>query len=86
MLEKMTEFELDGLKYPAIFNLNVMEKIQDEYETMGKWSDLIDRENEEINVKALKFGIGAMINEGLDIENEKTENKKELLSDKEGEG
>lgn len=60
----------EGKEYTIAFNLNVMEAIQEEYGTLDKWSELTDGEHGEPNFKALKFGICAMMNEGVDIENE----------------
>ena len=56
-------------EYPLVFNLNVMERIQEEYGTLDKWGEASDG-NGEPNAKAIIFGIKEMINEGLDIENE----------------
>ena len=36
----------------------------------------------EVNISALKFGITEMINEGIDIENECKEPKREFLTEK----
>ena len=36
----------------------------------------------EVNIGALKFGITEMINEGIDIENETAETKREFLTEK----
>ena len=57
-------------EYKLVFNLNVMEKIQDEYKTLDAWGDLTDGSKSEVNIKALVFGITEMINEGIDIDNE----------------
>lgn len=59
-------------EYKIVFNLNVMEIIQEEYGTLNKWGDLTDgKANEgETDVKALIFGFTAMINEGIDIDND----------------
>lgn len=59
-------------KYKLAFNLNVMEAIQDEYETLEEWGALTDGSKGEVNAKAVIFGFTQMINEGLDIENEET--------------
>lgn len=75
-MENNKSIEYKGIKYNLPFNLNVMEKIQDEYETIDKWSDLL----ENGNAKAIKFGFTEMINEGIDIENETAEVKKEFLT------
>lgn len=56
--------------YRLVFNLNVMERIQDEYKTLDKWGELTDGSKGEVNVKALVFGITEMINEAIDIDNE----------------
>ena len=62
--------KVEGKEYPMAFNLNVMEVIQEEYDTVDKWGDLVEGKgkNKEPNIKALVFGLTAMINEGLDIE------------------
>ena len=82
MQEKIKHINANGIEYPIVFNLNVMEKIQNEYETLEKWGELTDGKEREIDVKALKFGITEMINEGIDIENEECEVKREYLSEK----
>jgi len=71
MKEKITYLEYNTVKYPMIFTLNVMETIQEEYGSLDKWMDLI--KEDEPSIKALKFGLGAMINEGIEIENETAE-------------
>ena len=42
MKEKETIFTVNGKEYKAIFNLNVMQSIQIEYETFEKWRQLTD--------------------------------------------
>ena len=66
------EIEYKDKKYKLVFNLNVMEAIQDEYETLEEWGALTDGSKGEVNAKAVIFGFTQMINEGLDIENEET--------------
>lgn len=70
MKEMKNEIEYKGQKYSLVFNLNVMEVIQDEYGTLGKWGKLTDGTNGEVNAKAVIFGLTEMLNEGLDIDNE----------------
>lgn len=70
MKEMRNEIEYKGITYNLVFNLNVMEVIQDEYGTLDKWGALTDASKGEPNVKAVKFGFLAMINEGIDIDNE----------------
>lgn len=57
-------------EYKLVFNLNVMERIQDEYKTLDSWGALTDGTSGEVNIKALVFGITEMINEAIDIEND----------------
>ncbi len=82
MQEKIKHINANGIEYPIVFNLNVMEIIQEEYGSLEKWGELTDGKEKEIDVKALKFGITEMINEGIDIENEGLEVKREFLSKK----
>lgn len=57
-------------EYKLVFNLNVMEVIQDKYGSLNAWSGLIEPEEGEPNIKALKYGFTQMLNEAIDIENE----------------
>lgn len=59
-----------GKDYKLVFNLNVMEVIQEEYKTINAWGELTDGKSGEVDVKALKFGFAAMLNEGIDIDND----------------
>lgn len=70
MKDYKLEFEVEDKKYSLVFNLNVMQEIQEEYETLQKWGALTDGSSKEVNAKALIFGLTAMINEGIDISNE----------------
>ena len=72
MIDKITYLETDSEKFPLAFTLNIMEALQDEYGTLSEWSELI-RNQKEPNIKALKFFITEAINEGIDIENEKSD-------------
>lgn len=75
MIDKITYLETDSEKFPLAFTLNVMEALQDEYGTLSEWSELI-RNKKEPNIKALKFFITEAINEGIEIENEKSGEKR----------
>ena len=57
-------------EYKLVFNLNVMELIQEEYGTLEKWGGLTDGSSGEVNAKAVIYGFAAMLNEGIDIANE----------------
>ena len=79
MIDKIPYLETDSEKFPLAFTLNVMESIQDEYGTLSEWSELI-RNQKEPNIKALKFFITEAINEGIDIENEKSDEKRTSIT------
>ena len=76
MKEISKTLEYKGKEYNLVFNLNVMEVIQDKYGTLENWGKLTDgTENDgEPNAKAVIFGFREMINEGIDIMNEETGN------------
>ena len=79
MIDKITYLETDSDKFPLAFTLNVMEALQDEYGTLSEWSELIKNQKEP-NIKALKFFITEAINEGIDIENEKSDEKRASIT------
>lgn len=81
MKDYKVKFVVDDKEYPAIFNLNVMEQIQEEYGTVQKWGALTDAKGEP-NAKALIFGFWAMINEAIDIENDENAEKRPFLTKK----
>lgn len=84
MKEISKTLEYKGKKYNLVFNLNVMEVIQEKYGTLESWGKLTDgKENDgEPNAKAVIFGITAMLNEGIDIENEENGTKEKMLTKK----
>lgn len=72
-----------GVDYAILFNLNVMEEIQEEYGSIDNWVKITDAESaEEPNAKAIKFGLGAMINEGIDVYNEEHEEQRPFFTPK----
>lgn len=80
MIDKINYLETETEKFPLVFTLNVMESIQEKYGTIEAWSNLIQRDGEP-DIKALKFFIEA-INEGLEIEAEKTGKKMTPITEK----
>lgn len=71
MKDAMQTIEYRGKTYKLVFDLNVMEAIQDEYGSIEAWGKLTEPEDGgEPNVKALVFGVTEMINEGIDIAND----------------
>ena len=67
-----TTLEWKGREYTLVFNLNVMEQIQEEYGSISAWGELTDNAKEP-NAKAVIFGLTCMLNEGIDIDNEDNE-------------
>lgn len=84
MKDKIIYIEVENEKYPMCFNLNVMEEIQEEYGSISKWGEIVEnkRNGEEPKIKDLKKGLRIMINEGIDIENENAEVKRDFLTSK----
>lgn len=80
MKDYKIKFKVEEQEYSAIFNLNVMEQIQNEYGTMRKWGELTDIKSGEPNAKAIIFGFWAMINEAIDIENDENGSNLPLYS------
>ena len=70
-----------GEKYELVFNLNVMEEIQEKYGSVEEWGELVEAETEP-KAKDIKYGFTVMINEGIDIYNEEHDEKREFLTPK----
>lgn len=68
------------------FNLNVMAEIQKEYGSVSAWVDLLEddpedpKRNGEPDMQAFLTGFRAMLNEGVEIENEDNGTTKELFT------
>ena len=69
MKDVIRHIETEKKVYPIVFNLNVMEEIQEAYGSMDAWGDCVSGDGEP-KIKDLKAGLMAMMNEGIDIENE----------------
>ncbi len=80
MKEVSGEIEYKGKKYKLLFNLNVMEEIQEEYGSVEAWGAKCEPKKGEPNVKALIFGFTAMLNEGIEISNEENKEKAPLFT------
>ena len=74
--------EIDNKEYGLMFNLNVMQEIQEEYKTLEKWGELTDGKSGEVNVKALIFGLTCMMNEAIEIRNDEEGLNEPLLTQK----
>ena len=71
-----------GKEIKLVFNLNVMQVIQEEYKTIDAWGKLTDGTSGEVDIKALIFGLTEMINEAIDIDNDENGTDEPLLTEK----
>lgn len=76
------ELKTEEKTYQLVFNLNVMQEIQETYGTLEKWGELTDGKSGEVNVKALIFGLTSMINEAIDMRNDEEGTNDPLLTKK----
>ena len=67
-------------EYTLVFNLNVMEAIQEEFGTVEHWGELSDPSVGEPSAKAVIFGFKEMINEGIDIANDENGTDETFIS------
>ena len=74
--------EIDGFEYILAFNLNVIETIQAEYGNIKEIAKVFVAENDEYNIKAIKFVFREMMNEGIEIYNDENGANIPLLTDK----
>lgn len=81
MKNTVVYIETADKKYPLAFNLNVMEEIQEHYGSLDEWGKVTQGDGEP-KVKDLKYGVLAMLNEGIDMENESTGSNMPMLTAK----
>lgn len=81
MKDTMAYIKTEKKTYPIVFNLNVMEEIQEKYGSLDAWGEATQGEG-EVKIKDLKAGVMAMINEAIDIENENNETTEPLVDEK----
>ena len=81
MKNTVVYIETEKKNYPLVFNLNVMEEIQEQYGSLDEWGK-VTQGNGEPKVKDLKNGIMAMINEAIDIENEENGTNEPMLDER----
>ena len=81
MKNTVVYIETANKKYPLAFNLNVMEEIQEHYGSLDAWGKVTQGDGEP-KVKDLKCGVMAMLNEGIDMENESNGTKEPMLNAK----
>ena len=83
MQNTITHIETKDRSYPIVFNINVMEEIQEAYGSISAWGAIVENTNGgEPKVKDLKIGLTMMINEAIDIENEATNGNTPFVNSK----
>lgn len=83
MNNKLTYIEAQNRRYPIVFNINVMEEIQEAYGSLGAWGSIVENaDGGEPKIKDLKIGLMLMINEAIDIENEEKGEKTPMVTSK----
>lgn len=80
MIIKINYLETEDEKYPIAFTLNFIESIQEKYGT-DKWAKLV-KNTSKLNIKAIKVALTETINECLNMENEKMNEKRKPISTK----
>lgn len=81
MKNTVVYIETEDKKYPLVFNLNVMEEIQEQYGSVDQWGKMTENPD-GADIKVLKFGIMSMLNEAIDIENEENGTNEPMLDAK----
>ena len=71
MKDIMDTLKYKDKEYELIFDLNVLQEMQDKYGTMTKCLDeAYGKKTGEPSIKAIAFLVTAMMNEAIDIKNE----------------
>ena len=81
MKNAVVYIETEKKTYPLMFNLNVMEEIQEQYGSVNEWGKMT-ASPDGADIKVLKFGIKAMMNEAIDIQNEENGTNEPMLDEK----
>lgn len=81
MKNTIVYIETEKKQIPLVFNLNVMEEIQEKYGSLDNWGKLTQGTGEP-KIKELRTGIMLMINEAIDIENEEKGKNEPMLTEK----
>ena len=86
----LNELELEkinagGKEYPIAYNLNVQSRLQKKFGSLKKWIELIfptekDDDEQEADFEAIIITAKELINEGIDIENDSRNEKRDYIS------
>ena len=81
MKNTVVYIETEKKKYPIVFNLNVMEEIQEKYGSLDRWGELTKGSGEP-KIKEIKTGIMIMLNEAIDMGNDDNGTNEPMLTEK----
>jgi hypothetical protein len=82
MLGKLSHVTVGDKEYPIAFNLNVMEALQEHFGSIDAWTNALKPEKDEPKFKDIILTFREFINEGIDIENEDKQEKRQFITDK----
>lgn len=83
MKDIMDTLSYKGKEYNLIFNLNVLQEMQDKYGTMTEClNQAYGQMTGEPSIKVLAFMVTSMINEAIDINNEEKGEKEPPVTEK----
>lgn len=83
MLDELNYLETKTEIYPYIYSLNVMSVIQKKYGSIAKWGELVEPKGDaESDLQALITFFTEAINDGIDLENEKTNGNRPFVTER----
>lgn len=82
MIDKLKYFTVNEVTYPQAFTLNVIELIQEKYNTLDNFFKVMQPKNGEPKIKDIIWILQEVINEGIDIENENKNENRAFLNHK----
>lgn len=77
-LEKLEHIKIEEKKYPLFCSINVLAEIQEKYETLDNWINIIAAEN--VNLKDLRWALKMIVNEGISVTNSESEIKLKAIT------
>ena len=82
MIDRLKHVLIDEVDYPIAFSLNVLEVVQTECGSLEKWENEMQPKKGEPVFKTVLFTFKEMINEGIDIENERKNESRPFITHK----
>ena len=82
MIDKLKYFTAGDVSYPQAFTLNVIEAIQEKYQKLDNFFNVLQPEGSEPLIKDVIWVLREIINEGIEIENDTKNTDRPPLSHK----